>query len=217
MVTPQVYLFIGQDPLAKEEKIKKIRQGLLKKETAAFNSDIFYGSEITLKELQERLLYRAAKSLHKLVVIKEAQELTLEIKDFLVKYISKIPKDAILVLDIADRYNPKDAFINQIRKYAQVLRFQEEPYLNTFDLARNIEQRKAANSLKILNQLLENGERPERILGGLRYVWENRLISPLKARKALRALLNCDINIKTGRIKPDFALERLVVSLCHLG
>jgi DNA polymerase III delta subunit len=69
----------------------------------------------------------------------------------------------------------------------------------------------------VLNQLLKKGERPERILGGLRYSWENSIATPLETRRRLKALLNCDIDIKTGRLKADFALERLVVSLCSLA
>ena len=67
-----------------------------------------------------------------------------------------------------------------------------------------------------LSKLLEEGERPERILGGLRYAWERDAASPLETRRRLKALLTCDIEIKTGKIKPVFALERLVIKLCGL-
>jgi len=68
----------------------------------------------------------------------------------------------------------------------------------------------------VLNQLLRNGEKPERILGGLRYSWENSMADVFQIRKKLRLLLSCDIDIKTGRLRSDFALERLVVNLCCL-
>ncbi len=66
----------------------------------------------------------------------------------------------------------------------------------------------------IERRLLENGERPERILGGLRYAVEKTTYHPLESKKRLKFLLNCDTDIKTGRLKAEFALERLVVALC---
>lgn len=71
-------------------------------------------------------------------------------------------------------------------------------------------------ALRILNELLRNGERPERILGGLRYAWEREFTPGVEAKRRLKLLLNCDINIKTGKLKPNFALEKLVISLCSL-
>jgi hypothetical protein len=53
-----------------------------------------------------------------------------------------------------------------------------------------------------------------RILGGLGYTWERDVMAPLEAKRRLKLLLNCDVEIKTGRLKPNFALEKLVISLC---
>jgi hypothetical protein len=63
---------------------------------------------------------------------------------------------------------------------------------------------------------LQNGERPEMILGGLRSNYERNVFKPLERRKRLKLLLNCDIEIKTGRLKPELALEKLVAGLCYL-
>jgi len=65
-----------------------------------------------------------------------------------------------------------------------------------------------------LAQLLKNGERPEMIMGGLRYAWEKSPLSPVDLKLKLKALLDCDIDIKTGRLQPDFALENLIIRLC---
>lgn len=40
-------------------------------------------------------------------------------------------------------------------------------------------------ALRILGQLLKNGEKPERIMGGLRYVWEKDLTHPQELKKGL--------------------------------
>jgi DNA polymerase III delta subunit len=119
-------------------------------------------------------------------------------------------------LDI-EHLDHKDEFINSIYRYVKILRFKESVPVDTFTLSRQINLKKPDYALRILNQLLREGERPERILGGLRYVWEKDVTSPQEARRRLRFLLDCDLDIKTGRLKPLYALEKLVIKLCSAG
>lgn len=210
-----VYLFCGQDSFAKDIKLKQIKEKFLKPDTEDFNLDILYARELNLISLQEKLLCLPLGARKRIIVIKDAQALKENIREFLLKY-AKTPQPSIeLILDL-DRLNPKDVFIKQIGRYAQTLRFQESRPIDTFALSRYIDSRKADYALRALNQLLREGEKPERILGGLRYSWQNSFSEPFKLKKRLKLLLNCDIDIKTGRLRPDFALEKLVVGLCCL-
>lgn len=210
---PPVYLFIGEDSFSKDAKLQSIKSEFLASGITDFNLDILYARELTLKCLQERLLSLPLKGPKRIVVIKEAGHLREEAKKFLAEYVKKPYPAIILILD-TENYNSKDDLLVQIARYAQILRFKETLRLDTFALSRQISQKKMDYALKILHQLLQNGEKPERILGGLRYALENTSINPLEARRKFKTLLNCDIDIKTGRLKPNFALERLVVSLC---
>ena len=211
-----LYLLIGQDVLSKDIQIKRLKQEFLTRGFEQFNLDILYAKELTLKGLQERLLCLPVKSPKRLIVIKEAQGLKEEVKEFILKFVVKPNKQLILVLDITLR-NRQDEFINRIYKYAKVLHFEEIVPPDTFTLSRQINLKKPDYALRILNQLLKNGEKPERILGGLRYSWERDNLSSLERRKRLRVLLNCDIDIKTGKLKAPFALEKLIVNLCVLS
>lgn len=208
-----VYLFIGQDIQAKEAFFKKIKQESLSPELQDFNSDTLYAKEITLKDIQERLLAIPLKSTRRMIVIKDAHALDQESGDFLLAFVKKPQKQVVLVLDF-ERYDYKDKFIKEISAHASVIRFKETVNPDSFALSRQIELRKTDSAMRILNQLLSNGEAPERILGGLRYAWEKQGAIAGDARKKLKLLLNCDLEIKTGRLKPAFALEKLVVSLC---
>ncbi|MDP3732748.1 MAG: hypothetical protein Q8R31_07005 [Candidatus Omnitrophota bacterium] len=208
-----VYLFIGQDSLSKDARIKKIKEEFLSPHTEYFNLDVLYARELSLNDLQERLLCLPLRAKKRIVVIKDSQNLKKDIKDFIIKYV-KNPQDKILlVLDI-NKYLPQDEFIRQISRYSEVCRFKEDVHLDTFALSRAIDFKKSSYALSVLNQLLRNGEKPERILGGLRYSWENSVTDTFQMQRKLRLLLGCDIDIKTGRLRPDFALERLVASLC---
>lgn len=211
--SPWLYLLIGQDNVSKDIQLAKIKKDSLPKTLETFNLDILFAHDLNLKSLQEKLLSLPVKVKKRLVIIKEAQQLKEEIKKFLLGFCRKPPSKIILVLDI----NPKggrDEFINTLSQCAQVYRFGEIDLPDTFGLWRQISSNRSANALKILNELLRNSEKPERILGGLRYACLKEAFKPPETRKRLKLLLNCDIDIKTGRLKPDFALEKLVVALC---
>lgn len=208
-----VYLLIGQDIAAKETQLKKIKQESLPQELQDFNFDTLYASEITLKDIQERFLAIPLKSTKRIIVIKDTDSLNDQSRNFILAYSKKPHKQLVLVLDF-NQYDYKDEFIKDISKHATLMRFKEIVNPDTFALSRQIELRKTDYALRILNQLLKNGEPAERILGGLRFDWEKKDIAAANAQKKLKLLLNCDIDIKTGRLKPAFALEKLVVSLC---
>lgn len=210
-----VYLFIGQDSLSKDTRLKKLKEEFLSPSTQYFNLDVLYADELNLKGLQERLLFLPFQAKKRIVIIKDSQNLKPEIKEFIIQYVKKPFIQIILVLDM-DKYLPKDEFIRQVSRYSQVCRFKEEAPLNTFTLSRAIDFKKSSYALWVLSQLLRKGEKPERILGGLRYSWENSIADIFQIKKKLRLLLACDRDIKTGRLRSDFALERLVVNLCCL-
>ena len=208
-----VYLLIGTDVAAKETFSKKIKLEFLPKELQDFNLDTLYSKEITLKDIQERLLALPLKSAKRIIVIKDAHSLNEESRNFLLVYSKKPNNKLVLILDF-EHYDYKDEFIKGISPQAHIQRFKEIISPDTFALSRQIVLRKTDLALRLLNQLLKNGQAPERILGGLRYAWEKQGTEGAVARKKLKLLLSCDIEIKTGRLSPTFALEKLVISLC---
>jgi len=210
-----VYLFIGEDILSKNIKINQLRQELFAKDIEQFNLDILYAKDLTLTSLQERLLCLPVKAQKRLIIIKDAQNLKEDIRAFILKVAKNSLPKVILLLDI-ERKDRDGEFINRIQELAKIFQFRESAHLDTFALSRQIELRKPDYALRLLNQLLRNGERPERILGGLRYSLERNTNNLLEINQRLKLLLNCDLDIKTGRLKPNFALERLVIRLCCL-
>jgi DNA polymerase III delta subunit len=208
-----VYLFLGEDSFSKDIQLKRIKEGFLTKEIEDFNLDILYARELSLLDLQERILSLPLKAKKRIIVIKDAQSLKEDIKEFILKYV-KDPQSSILLVLYINRQDYKDAFIRCVTKYSKVFRFREPLHLDTFTLNRSIYLKRTDYSLRLLHQLLQNGEKPERILGGLRYACEQDTLSLFDKRKRLKLLLDCDIDIKTGRIKPSFALEKLVLRLC---
>ena len=210
-----IYLFIGSDNLAKDVQLKKLKDYVLSKGTEQFNLDTLYSRELTLKVLQEKLLSFPVKNPKRLVIIKNIEDLNDEVKEFLEKYVRKPYPQVVMALDL-NLLDKTDSFIKSIARFVKPVHFKETVHPDTFALGRSIDLKKADNALRILSGLLKDGERPERILGGLRYVWEKNAAAPFEKRKKLKYLLTCDIDIKTGKLKPLFALEKLVISLCGL-
>jgi DNA polymerase III delta subunit len=211
-----VYLFIGKDSPAKDIALKQIKSEVLPRGLEQFNFDLLYAGELSLRSLQEKLLAIPAKSSKRVLVIRNAGGLKKDLETFILAWSKEPRQNFILVLDIEEQ-SGKEHFIRSIAKYAKITRFKESAPLNTFSLSRQIEERRPDNALKTLSQLIKDGERPERILGGLRYSLENNMQDVKGLRRRLKLLLNCDIEIKTGKLKPVFALEKLVVNLCALS
>lgn len=208
-----VYLFIGQDSLSKEIKLKKIKEEFIVKEYEQFNFDVVYSKELTLLKFQEKIKLMPLKSARRALVVKDAQDLKQDIKDFVKQYVQQPYSSLVLILDFSS-VKAKDPFINHISAYSQICRFKDASTVDVFVLIGQIEQKKISSALLILNQLLKSGEKPERIIGGFRYAWDKAAQEHSQPKDRIQALLNCDMDIKTGRLKAGFALEKLIIKLC---
>jgi len=213
---PPVYLLIGKDIPPKSTFLKNIKARLIPGHIGHFNLDILYAKELSLRSLQERLLCLPVKAKKRIIVLKDAELLKDEIKDFINGYVRKPFPYIVLVLDF-NTDDDEDDFISRIARFAQIPYFRRKERIDAFTLSRQIEFMKIESALLILKRLLENGQRPEMILGGLRYFFEKKAYNPSYARERIKLLVNCDRDIKTGKIKAEFALEKLIVSLCSLG
>lgn len=223
MVTKEipVYLFTGPNAVdsegssLKDSALLKIKEKYLNKNLQDFNLDVLYARDLSLKLLQEKLKSLPVKSDKRIIVIKGLEAAKDELREYVLKYVSHPYPAIILVLDI-DHFDQTDQFVKNLSQHASVVRFKQETRQDAFSLCRQIDLRNADSALSVLNELFKNGEKPERIMGGLRYAWERDAARSPEARRRLKILLNCDIDIKTGKLKPAFALERLVIRLCYL-
>lgn len=213
---PWLYLLTGQDSLSKDSKINQIKKAFLPEQIESFNLDILHSGGLTLKELQEKLLCLPVRTKKRLLIIRQAESLKEELREFLLEYSKDPPKHLVLLLD-SEQFSPKDDFFLRIAKAAQVFRFKEVVPINTFTLIRQIEAKRTDSALKLLHQLLKNGEKPERILGGMRHAFLRSAGGIRRVKAISRLLLDCDLALKTSRIRPDFALEKTVVELCCFG
>ncbi len=209
---PAVYLFVGEDRASKETNIQKIKSLYLASGIEQFNLDVLYARDVNLPLLQERVLALPVQSKKRVVIIKQAQELKPNIKDFISQYAQSGDGRTVIILDM--ERGDKGHFVADIGQWGQVMRFKEAGKVDTFTLARFIDVQNSVAALRVLNDLLREGQSPEWIIGGLRYSWERYVDSVVERRRRLKLLLACDGEIKTGKLPALLALEKLVVSLC---
>lgn len=210
-----MYLFVGEDELAKVEKIQSLKKQLLNPRVEQFNFDIFYGRDLTLPLFQEALNRLPVSASSRLLVIKDALGLKEYIREYFLSQIKNLPEWLVIILDILVIPGGENPFLSQIRKIAKPLNFSAGQNANAFTLARALESRRPDYALNILSDLLKQGERPERILGALRSQLMRYPSAKEKSRR-IALLLEADLNVKTGRLKPpQLALEALVVKLCR--
>ena len=219
------YLFIGEDESAKRDKINSLKSELLEKGFEDFNCESFYAKELTLPLFKEALSRLPLESPQRIVVIKDVFKLKDELKDYFAAQIEKLPEDLILILESAVIPKTESAFVNKISRYGKVIPFKAKEKIDAFGLARAIERKDASFALNLLVDLFRNGEKPEMILGALRHRFvksdyfsaaQNSLKLKEKKEK-VGLLMEADLNLKTGKVKPEFALEILVVKLCGLA
>mgnify|MGYP001557809900 FL=1 len=211
-----VYLFTGEDAPAKQERISSLKKEFFPADTESFNYDSFSAKELTLPSLKELLSRLPVSAKQRLLVIKDILKLKPDIQEYLLSRLKDLPRNITLILDVSIAAAESGRFMSALLKSAKVINFRNKPEINAFDLGRAIERKSAERALNILADLFANGERPERILGALRYQFVRPGVRPEESRDKIRLLLETDNNLKTGRIKPVFALEALVVRLCRV-
>lgn len=170
------YLFIGEDSFSKDRKLEEIKEEFISPEVEQFNFDCLYARELDLLKLQEALLRLPIKAKKRLILIRDADKLKDNIKEYIITYFKKPLTHVLLIFDI-NQIDNKETFFRRISKYAKVFRFEAREKLDTFRLAQEIDRGKVNSGLKILNLLLADGERPERIMGGLKILLAKKLFA----------------------------------------
>jgi len=213
-----VYLFVGIDEISKERKIRRIKQENFKGKECSFDYELFYADNLDRLRLTDSLNRLPLQAEKRVIVIKQIEKLSPINRKILLSFIKKPHNYNLLILDteISDLNN--NTFVLEVARCAKIFSFKKERVLTVFDLADTIIKKNTAGALRILSRLISKGEKPHRLLGGLSWKWNKleRSIMHEEFNKGLELFLETDINIKLGRLKPNFALELLVIKLCDL-
>lgn len=211
-----VYLVLGQDQAAKEQNIAEIKsKALPSKESLAFDYQVLHGFKLDNETLQKALLALPVAGKVRLVLIRQADELKADQKTLIAQLYEKAKKSLVVILE-AVAIDDKDSLYTKFGREINILSFAPKVRPNVFKLVDEILARREVNALKLLNELLENGDHPLQIIGGMLWKWKNakNRIPALKFKAGLMAFEQADFNVKRSQLKGEHALEILVVKLC---
>ena len=213
------YLFLGEDTLAKDQKITELKKKILPTPQAAqFDYESLSASKLDPEDLKKSLISLPAIASKRLIIIRDCHRLSAHNQELIVEFLEKSFQHAVLVLDSGE-WDQKNSFLKKIRRMVELVEFSSSPKLNVFDLTKAIDLKKEVEALKILDQLTSGGTHPLQVLGGIVWFW-GQTRSRLSAKQfegGLLALQEADLNIKRSRLKPEYAVELLVVKLCSLN
>jgi len=213
-----IYLFLGEDAPAKDQKINEIRKKIFPSEDAlSFDYEILHAHHLDSEVFKKTLVTLPAMAKERLVVLRQCHKLTPHNKELIKEFVTKPYSPTTMILD-SDEWREEDALVKGLARYAKVCHFQQKEELNVFNLTRTIGTQRKVESLKILSNLLDRGEYPLQLMGGLVWFWKKSRdkMSAARFKQGLRALQEADLNIKRSRLRPEYALELLVIKLCSL-
>ncbi len=214
----EYYLLSGEDRLAKDQKIEEIKSRAFPLgEAVKFDFEILYAVKLNSDILKKSLVALPAIASQRVLVIHTIQKLSPHNKELILNFFKKKESHLILILD-DDTTDAKNSFIKKLTPFVNTLCFSKGKKFNVFDLTRAMSNRNGVQALKILHELMDEGNHPLQLMGGLIWYWgkEKVRLSSERFKKGLQRLQEADLNIKRSRLKPSEAIEVLVVRLMEV-
>ena len=212
------YLLIGDDPSVKDKKIAELKTKFLPQPNALnFDFEILHGLKLEPETLKKSLVTLPVVAAKRLIVLRQIQKLNAHNKELVLEFLNNKESYFVLVLD-CDEGEISESFLGKCAKLCEVLNIQKKAEQNVFDMTNAMGRRQTADALGILSNLISSGIQPVQIVGGLIWFWgkSKERLTPVRFVKGLNALQEADLNIKRSRIRPEMALEILVVKLSSL-
>ncbi len=207
-----IYLFLGDDDIDKQNKIRALKQKLFDSSVEQFNYEALDAKSLDISCLKESVSRFPVSCKKRLLVIRNISQLKESIREEFLFLIKNVQANLDIVLD-AVKIGREDAFLNKVAMVAKSVGCQPRSSPDTFALADAIGRKEPEAALNILSDLFKRGEKPEKILGGLRYRLTRNAFNQKDRISKVGLLLDTDLKIKTGRLKPEFALEALIIRL----
>ena len=211
------YLLLGSDGPAKDLQITEIKKKVVDVDTFQFDCEVLHANKLDPADLKKALLALPALAKKRLVVIRTIEKFNQQNKDIILTFLKQDQPHVDVILD-SNEAELSNAFLKDVAQLAKVIQFKKEIPANVFDMTNAIAAQKTTQALKILGDLLAADIHPLQIMGGLVWFWgksKNRVRNE-NFHQGLRVLQDTDLNIKRSRLKPEHALEVLVVKLSSL-
>lgn len=212
-----IYFLIGEDTAKKDEEIARIKKTILTSDEALqFDYEVLHAHKLDPHTLRKSLIALPALAKERLVILRDGRKLTAPNQKVLSDFILTKPTYVTLIVDF-DELDLSGAFAQTVKSHIKVFTTASAPKTSVFDLTKAIERHKDAEALRILSNVLSEGAFPLQIMGALVWFWgkSKDVLSKEKFERGLNALQEADLSIKRSRLRPEQALELLVVKLAN--
>jgi DNA polymerase III delta subunit len=214
------YLLLGTDISLKDTQLQKIKREIFPDgDSFRMDCETLDGFKLSLDKLKVALLSLPALAERRLVILRHAERLSKENLELLETFLRSGHDHVAVVLD-AVSWEVKSETRKNILHAVRTIGREEAPGANVFDMMDLVGRGDTARALKLLKELFDRDEEPERILGGMVWAWSNKVkprAPALKYKKGLLILQEADHQLKRVRF-PDrgYALEIALVKLSYL-
>ncbi len=212
------YLLLGEDSLAKDQKIAALKKEILPSADAlAFDYENFDGTEVEARALRKAFQTLPVLGQRRLIVLRCVHKLDAPAKEMLLQCVAQKRDDVVVVLEAGDT-EATNAFMKSLAVHSKVISVATRKRQNVFDVTNALSARDPIEACTVLNNLFAQGDHPLQILGGLIWFWgkSRPRLSDENFRKGLAVLQEADLNIKRSRLKPEHGMELLIVKLAGL-
>ena len=216
-----VYCFLGEDTLAKDQKILEIkRKYLTATDSLTFDWEVLHANKLDPADFKKSLAALPVLAAKRVVVLRLAEKLSPANKDLIREFFKEKKEHVILVLD-SNELKGEDRFWETLRSAlsAKIEICSQKTSTNVFDMTKAIGASDSREALKLLNNLFNEGQHPLQIIGVLVWFWGNKMkakVSGEDFKKGLLILQEADLNIKRSRLDPEHAIETAVVKLTEI-
>ena len=215
---PKASLFSGPDRQAKDQHILSLKnRWLTSADALSFDFNTFYAAKLDLDAFQQSLASLPVVAQKRVIVLHNCEKLVARHQDFLKQYLAQPYSYVVLILD-TDESDLKAAFFKAIASRVSVVHFGTSASKSVFDVTKAMSANQPAEALKRLKDLIDVGQHPLQLIGGILWFWKNNQLrlSADKKEKGLRLIQEADLNIKRSRMTAQQSVEVLVVKLCSL-
>ncbi|MBF0570018.1 MAG: hypothetical protein HQL18_04515 [Candidatus Omnitrophica bacterium] len=215
------YLFLGTDKRSLEQqdaKLADLKAALFSSHDALrFDWEELDGKKLTTERLKIALVSLPALAKKRVIVIRQADKLSKECGELLGGFLSSGEDEGFAIVLQTEEGELKAALRKAVEGRFQTVGAVPRP-TNVFNMMDELQD--TARALKLLNGLFDQGDAPEALLGGMVWVWANKMKARVKAdsyKKGLLVLQEADHHLKRSKFpERGYALEVAVVKLSSL-
>lgn len=214
-----IYIFSGEPSAKKNQAISDLKEKLIPSpDGRQFDYQSLNADKLRSADLKEALIALPALSKRRCVVITAASKLAKNNQELLLSLIEE-GLDHVDVLFDFETLDRRSSLGKKLEKIGRLKSFDAQERINIFSVTNCI-PRDPGRAIRELHKLFDQGEHPLRMMPGMVWFWGNKMrsrVTPDNFQKGLGEFRAADLNIKRSRLKPDVAMELLIVKLCGLA